>query len=180
MISRLTFIFTTFCFLCCISTAQAASVQTAACNTHSSALCATGITALDVDGTFYDVNFALLSNSELFANGTAPFLGDLAGAITARDAGNAALNTTSVTFLAVAGQDWSGFLVPYNTDVDTIRGDWSDISNMWAAGGSSENIGGGLFAEFTATTVPLPASVWLFGAGLLALIRLTRKDNKSI
>lgn len=178
MTVRLIVAFAAIFTLCFVTVVQAATIQTTACNTDATALCATSITSLDVNGTTYDVSFANLSNSELFANNTAPFLGDISAAADARDAVTDALNTTTATFLSVDGLDWRVFLVAYNTNVDALRGGWSDTSNIWRDTGSSENIGGGIFAEFTATAVPLPASVWFIGSGLLGLMRIGRRNKE--
>lgn len=169
--------FTAMFSLYFVSIAHAAMVQTTTCNTNAPALCATAITGLDVNGTIYDVSFSNISNSALFANNTAPFLGDILAAADARDAVTDALNTTTTTYLSVGGFDARVFLVAYNTDVDALRGGWSDTSLIWRDTGSSENIGGGFFAEFTATAVPLPASVWFIGSGLLGLMRFGRRNK---
>ena len=125
--------------------------------------------------------------SSVFA--TAPaFWGDLPSALAARDAIIAALGTTDTTttlstsdsFLIPYGTDSTGetpLLVPYMTAFIWVAIDES-ISLPTDAGSLSRVTDTEFstlapFASFS-VVVPVPATVWLFGSGLLGLIGLAK------
>lgn len=66
-----------------------------------------------------------------------------------------------------------------NTDTVTMRTDWGTIteSDIYS-GGDSTDIAWLMFRDINTTVVPVPAAVWLFSSGLLALLAIGRKRNQ--
>lgn len=157
----------------------------------------TSISALDIDGTLYDVTLydsdvytfnelwdsdgdQTFGNDSSVFNTTPSFWGDASGAETAANAIVAALESTDWTNLDDSSWDRVGVPTGYfgNGNLsawgDTNGALTTDSVGNFAKGPSS--LGGGIaFASFQVSAVPVPAAIWLFGSGLLGLVGIARR-----
>ena len=149
---------------------------------------ATGFLNLDIGGTIYNVTFnGNLTYSDVFTSTTPTFFGDLAGATSAVNALSAALNGSGVTGISNLTPDPAGRLflaIPY--DAFVLSGDprydsksalFSSSASTWSVTdlGGQQDVASQNVSIVTFTAVPVPAAIWLFGAGLLGLIGVARK-----
>ena len=76
------------------------------------------------------------------------------------------------------GSSWGGFFGAAYYEVWKVN----ILSGTTASGFNVDTIAGtagGDFAQYTASAIPVPAAVWLFGSGLLGLVGVARRKNKA-
>jgi hypothetical protein len=172
-------------------------VQTAACENAPMATCATGVTGVDVLGSFYDVVFSQGTYDELFSINDPAFLDDIPRAEVAAAALAGVLNGAGVSGLIgnPSGELPSFVFIPYlvepffieapflayiqgndfRTDTDVFLGvtpqfDPSD-NNPQAYDA---------YAVFTPSGVPAPPVLALFGLGLVGIGLSRRKRSHPV
>ena len=153
------------------------------------------IYGLDINGTAYDVTFHSLTTFQaLWDNDADKTFGDNDGSMfntaptfwgdpaMAEIAASQILNYLGSTHTVNGGGD--AFYVPYEwgpSTTVTIAGDAhpSPETEIFTttSGVDYESVTAGGFASFTITAVPLPATLWLFGSGLLGLVGISRHQN---
>jgi len=145
---------------------------------------ATGITDLEFDGKFWDINFSfmqLAGNESLF-----PTLGDpisgLALAVAILEVLNNDGSITSVGSGVGSGANF--YVIPGEIEVrplsDVLINNEEGVhagDGVWHLGPNVEIATTTSTSFATATLVPLPAAVWLFGSGLLGLIGVARRKK---
>lgn len=142
-----------------------------------------GITAFDVDSLLvtyrpsfgstssWDLAEANLATSERIAIFFDTFGGAAIGATTGADP---ATNTLSALFTDSADPFGTNILLDFSSSLNDPNGP----SNPWeiVQGATRVVVGGGTDRSFyTVSAVPLPAAVWLFGAGLISLFGFARR-----
>lgn len=147
---------------------------------------AMGITDLEFDGKFWDINFSfmqLAGNESLF-----PTLGDpipgVALAVAILEVLNNDGSITSVGSGVGSGANF--YVIPGEIEVrplsDVLINNEEGVraaDGVWhLLGGSTGEIATTTSTSFaTATLVPLTAAVWLFGSGLIGLIGIARRKK---
>ena len=137
------------------------------------------IIGLEADGVFWDVEFRLTTFAVVLPDDLFPFLGDKAGAIEAGIAIADVLNAEAIIRVGPDNED--RFRIPHGIQTNVhcaavpqyfvSRGVWDvtmDTNNCTDASSAVVT-----YAVMTASAVPIPPAVWLFGSalGLLGWIR---------
>ena len=154
---------------------------------------------LDVGGTLYNVNFVWETAENIYGSPPNPVFDfpSESAADEARAAVNDALNVYNAalgageTLVDLVGpqdraQESSYFRIGFNFELPTtirnIRGSWETVPfPLW------EEDPGTAIVDFRAieswadfTVVPVPAAVWLFGSGLVALGAIARRRKQTV
>ena len=134
---------------------------------------ATDILGLNVLGTRYDVFFNNV--------GDGTFVGNTAGATAARDAINAALNTSTAEFVRILNTG----VVVNNFGVQdgpsTVRGVSFSIAGNWQASANTALLAPvAQFRLAAPAPIPVPASLPLLAIGLAGLGFIKRRARKSV
>ena len=151
---------------------------------------AVSIDNLEFGGQLWTINFVRDSYNDLTANGTDtslfPTFGSESDSIALNDAINVELNNAGATSVGtISGSDnygvaWRVFGgVTIDPRIDTRRS-WFDMiePDIWVTNTINQSYlldQDNMFA--TASPVPIPAGVWLFGSGLIGLIGISRRKK---
>lgn len=74
-------------------------------------------------------------------------------------------------------EEWNGENNVFTFWSDTKRQNPGDLNFFWLQIGLGGNMEDGFGIRQVATTVPIPAAVWLFGSGLIGLVAVRRRKN---
>jgi hypothetical protein len=151
---------------------------------------ATGIGALNIGGTFYNVDFEAEPGGFNTFGGLEEFWGDVGSSTAASNAIGDFLFSQGIAMINNASVPWLGvesFTVWHNTDDGVMK--WYEPSTgMYYDPFDGRGIVAGMGSPYSdtpgnatgtawsvAAVVPLPAAAWLFGSALLGLGALKRK-----
>lgn len=139
---------------------------------------ATGIGNLEIDGTFYNVDFEAVGNAYSTFGGSENFWGDEASAVIATGAAADVLTSSGIftlnngTFTTLGFEGFGAYFPADGAAVErAVAGVWIADVGDWAV---SEAYAG---TAWSVTTVPLPAAAWLFGSALLGLGAIKRRKS---
>ena len=138
------------------------------------------------------------SNSTKINNGISAVTGNIV-ALNSASSQSAGLDTDNVSVYAATPADQGYAGTAFGTNLDgklgsfNIFGDQASILDVFRASLNPTTGSGTVFTQFTGkydlnlaagtltySAVPLPAAVWMFGAGLMGVLRLTRRKSMSV
>jgi len=165
-----------------LSATQAAIVTTSACSFDAGKDCASSISGLDIAGVSYEVTFVKGSFSALNSGGSFIEFDDLSTAEGARDSIRDALNGSTAKGIDLGASDVISVYVPYevvgsSVYLSGVLNNFADLTWINSGTGDHDVSSEFYYAAFSATPVPVPAGLWLFGSAL-GLVGWLRRSAK--